>query len=231
MCKISINEPELQYIELFRVALSEGTDELRQQAILNVKYEVLAKRLEVLGTVNGQHWTEDPLNAELTQWMSKTLPEIQAAAIDFVETGRRYKQRNERKLNVAEHIGRLIWHSIQDGKLEGVQTVTGILAQVRDKARECGINGAKDKDTLRKIWNTYRGVVHLGMAIDFCEEFADPRPNVLIVAEQIQRTLSQTGPKGRSKPYVDAGEQLSFVYLSKLWGPRYQDRGLTYDVG
>lgn len=228
---VFINEPELFYIELFRVALSETTDQQRQKAIMNAKHEVIAKRLELLIEEGGGNWIKDPVNAKLVQWITKTSPKRQEAAIEFAETGRRYEDKSERKLNVAEHIGRLIWHSIQDGNFEGVQTDTGILQQVRDEAKEYSISGARDKDTLRGIWNTYRGVAHLGMAIDYCDNNPSQRLNVLHLAELFRRALSENCPKGRSKPYVDPREQFSFVYSSKLWGPRYQDRGLPYDIG
>ncbi|MCZ8151404.1 MAG: hypothetical protein O9292_03255 [Rhodobacteraceae bacterium] len=48
MMTVSINEPELLSIELFRVALSEPEVELREKAIANAKHEVVALRLDAL---------------------------------------------------------------------------------------------------------------------------------------------------------------------------------------
>ena len=162
--------------------------------------------------------------------MAETAGERHEAAFELSQTFNRYEDRNERKLNVAEQIGKLVWLSIQDKKFEGVQTNNGLLKQVQDDARKHDVSGAKDKDTVRKIWNTYRGVVHLGMAIDYCDESPDQNLNVLHVAERFRRDLSQSCPKGTSKPYVDPAEQISFLYISKLWGPRFGDRGLPFDV-
>ena len=42
MLAISINEPEMGFIDLFRLALSGETKEQRESAIKNVKHEVVA---------------------------------------------------------------------------------------------------------------------------------------------------------------------------------------------
>ena len=172
----------------------------------------------------------DPKNAEFVQWIAKTSSERHEASYEFSQTARRYEERNERKLNVAEHIGKLVWLSIQDKKFEGVQTDEGILKQVRDVALENKVSGAKDLDVLRKTWKTYRGVVHLGMAMDYCDEQPDPERNVLHVAETYRRGLSLFCPKGTKKPYVPVGDQITFLYLSYTSGPRFLDRGLPFAV-
>jgi len=111
-----------------------------------------------------------------------------------------------------------------------VQTKTGILNQLTSAGRDHGIKGAKDKDVVRKSWGTYRGIVHLGMAMDFCEDQKVSTGEVLFVAEQIRRVLSGSCPNGTSEPYVSRQEQISFVYKSNIWGPRFKNRGLAYGV-
>ena len=214
MLTVCINEPELWTIDLIRVSLSETTSELREKAIINAKHEVLAFRLEALRKSMGTDWMSEPRNADFVQWIAKTSVERQEASYEFSQTARRFEERNERKLNVAEHIGKLIWLSIQDRKFEGVQTEEGILKQVRDVALEYKVSGAKDLDVLRAIWKTYRGVVHLGMAMDYCDELPDPERNVLQVAETYRRSFSQFCPKGTKNPYVPRGAQIKFTYLS-----------------
>ena len=124
----------------------------------------------------------------------------------------------------------LIWMSVQDKKFEGVHTSRGILQQVRDDAKFSAVGGAKDVDTLRNIWKMYRSVVHLGMAIDYCLDNPSQKMDVLELAELFRLGLSQNCPKGTSIPYIDPAVQISFVYLSRLWGPRFGNRGLPYYV-
>jgi hypothetical protein len=174
---VSINEPELSSIELIRVALSEPEGELRKKAISNAKHEVVAFQLDTLSKRIGYGWMSEPQNADFVQWIAKTSSERHEASYEFSRTCKQYEELTEMWLNVAEQIGKLIWLSIQDKKFEGVQTKEGILKQVRDQALENDIRGAKDLDVLRKAWGTYRGVVHLGMAIDYCEECPDCPPS------------------------------------------------------
>lgn len=230
MLTVRINEPELLSIELIRIALSEATPELREKAIANAKHEVVALRLDALGRDKDTDWMSHPLNAEFVTWIAQTSAKRHEASYEFHQTARRYEERNERKLNVAEHVGKLIWLSIQDRKFGGVQTEEGILKQVRDQARANGISGARDLDVLREIWKTYRGVVHLGMAMDYCEDHPDIAQNVLWLAEAYRQDLSQSCPKGTKIPYVPEDVQFSFCYLSSVWGPRFRDRGLPFDV-
>jgi hypothetical protein len=230
MLSITINEPELNFVELIRLALSEETMEQRERAIKNVKHEAVAARLDLLASEGGTSWASDPDNAKFVQWTIKTSVERREAAYEFSQTARRYEEKNERRLNIAEHVGKLIWLSILEKKFEGVQTEIGILRQVRDDAKSHAISGARDMDTLRKVWATYRGVVHLGMALDFCAEQPNQQSNLLHIAERYRQGLSGNCPKGTSKPYVSPAEQISFVYLSRLKGLRFRDRGLPYDT-
>lgn len=230
MLTMPINQPELFSIEIFRIALSEATLELRKKAILSVKNDVLASRIEKLNDTYGSGWMTKPENAEFVQWIASSSVQRHQAAYELMEISRRYDDKNERKLNIAEHIGKLIWDTIQDGKFEGVQTDNGVLQQVRDEARAAKVSGARDKDTVRKIWNSYRGVVHLGMAIDYCEKNSNQNLNVLHLAELFRKKLSENCPKGTSKPYVDPSKQISFLYISMLTGPRFRDRGLPFGI-
>ena len=230
MCEIHVNEPELQSIDLFRAVLSEETSEQRRRAIAFLKQDIVADRLGALAREHGENCFSDPTNVEFVQWIASTASARHEAAIELMRIGRRYDEKNGYKLNVAEHIGMLIWLSIRQGKFEGVHTDTGILQQVRDEAKETKVRGARDKDVLRKIWRCYRGVVHLGMAIEYCEENPDQGMNVIGLSEIFRRDLCENCPKGTSKPYVDPSEQFSFVYLSDIWGARFQNRGLSFDT-
>ena len=214
MLTVSINEYELLSIEIIRIALSEPTPELREKAIANAKHEAVTSWLTTRIDKLGIDWMSDPKNAEFVRWIAKTSIERHEASYQFMQTGIRYEEVNERKLNVAEHIGMLIWRSIQDKKFEGVQTPHGILQQVRDQAQKHSVSGAKDMDTLRGTWNRYRGIVHLGMALDYCEDYPDHDQHVLDLAENFRRGLSQFCPKGTKKPYVAEGEQIIFHYIS-----------------
>ncbi|MBQ0717891.1 MAG: hypothetical protein KBT64_11800, partial [Sulfitobacter litoralis] len=60
MLTITINEPELNFIELVRLALSEETKEQRERAIENVKHEAVAARLDLLAAEGGSSWATDP---------------------------------------------------------------------------------------------------------------------------------------------------------------------------
>ena len=217
-------------IELIRIALSETTPDLRQKAIVNAKHEVVALRLQALADRLGVGWMSEPQNAKFVQWIAKSSGERHEASYEFSKTCKRYEEHNERKLNVAEHIGKLIWHSIQDGRFAGLHTRDGILQQVRSEALALRIEGARDKDILREIWKTYRGVVHLGMAMDYCDEFSKQGEHVLLLAENYRWGLSYFCPKGTKVPYVSTDEQTKFLYKSETWGPRFGDRGLPFDV-
>ncbi|WIY24193.1 hypothetical protein [Parasedimentitalea psychrophila] len=200
------------------------------QAIKNVKHDVVAWQIDMLSGEHGTCWTSDPNNAEFVQWVAKSSAQRHEASFEFLQTTRRYEDKNNDKLNIAEHFGELIWLSIQDKNFEGVQTDRGILQQVRDDAKESGVRGARDRDTLREIWGTYRGVVHLGRAIDLCENYSGQKWDVLDLAELFRKGLSENYPKGTSQPYVSPDDQISFVYLSKLSGPRFRDPGLPFYV-
>ena len=230
MIAIPINQPELLSIDFMRVALSEPSDGERQKAINSIKLDIEARRLETLNEKLGTKWMQDPGNAAFVQWVAATAAERHEAAFDLSQIGQRYEAKNERKLNIAEHIGTKIWLSIQDGKFEGLHTKGGVLEQVSDDARDFSVPGGKDKDTLRKIWNSYRGVVHLGMAINYCEDNPDQNLNILHLADFFRRSLSEISPKGTKKPYVNQGLQFYFIYKSKLWGPRFANRGLPFGV-
>ncbi|MBE9639770.1 hypothetical protein [Salipiger mangrovisoli] len=231
MFKVSVNEAEGLYLELFRIALSAEGYAARVEALRHVKHVVVAERLKVLAESEGTSWTSEPENQSLVTWTAQTAAERDDAIYEFSRASRTYEDRNERRLNIAEHAGKLIYLSILEGKRQGVQTPSGILYQVTLAGREHGISGARDKDTVRRSWGAYRGIVHLGMAMDFCEDQPVQPEEVLFVAERIRRVLSESCPKGTSEPYVPPEEQISFVYESGTWGPRFRDRGLPYSVG
>lgn len=227
---VGLNEPERCYLGLFRMALSEPSLGECLSAINAVRHDVINGRLELLPDQSGVSWVDEPENARLALWVAKTSVARHEAVRRLADIQRRYSPDNERKLNVAEHIGKLVYLSIQDQKYQGLQVRGGILEQVSDVAKENGISGARDKDTLRKIWITYRGVVHLGMAIDYCEDAANPALDVLHVAEHFRKALCENAPGKIKTPYVDPDSQISFVYISSTWGPRFRDRGLPFTV-
>lgn len=229
MRRVSINEAEGFYLDLFRIALSAEDMESRVAALNHVKHVVIAERLKVLTESEGPGWRDDPDNQALVTWAGQTAVERDDAIYEFSRVSRTYEDRNERRLNIAEHAGKLVYLSIRDDTRQGVQTQAGILYQVTRAGKEHGISGARDKDTVRKSWGAYRGIVHLGMAMDYCEGRATPS-EVLLLAEQLRRALSESCPKGTAHPYVPAEEQISFVYESDTWGPRFGNRGLPFCV-
>ena len=230
MIEVALNEPEKQSIELIRAALSEESDDLRERAIKNVKHEVVGTRLESLFAALGAEGVADPANTAFIQWVATSSLARTEAAYELSETGLRYKNTNERKLSLAEEIGFLIFSSIQDRDFRGVHTKRGILEQISHVAREDGARGAKDNEVLAKLWKTYKGVVHLGMAIKWAEENPGQPFEVLELAECFRMKLSENCPKGTQKPYVDPDVQFCFIYKSRVWGPRFQNRGLSFEV-
>lgn len=214
MIEIHLNEPELLSLELFRVALSEPTEEARLHAIEVMRHEVSGLSLEsfpIFKKGDGQQQN----SPDFAHWVAETSADRREAAHQYADIVQRYQKKNERKLNVAEYIGKHVWQTIQEQGYQGVQVPGGILEEVRNVARELGVTGAKDEDTVRKIWKSYRGVVHLGMAMDFCEDHPRSGLHVLHVAERIRQGLSKNCPKGTSKPYIEPSEQISFLYISE----------------
>ncbi|WP_204115753.1 hypothetical protein [Shimia biformata] len=209
---ISVNHEELFFLELFRVALSEDNIEDRLTAIQCVKHDVVANQIELFEERVGRGWGKAPENADFAEWMRSTSPKRHEALYALTRVFDRYDGGNERRLNVAEHVGLLAYLSIHDGKLKGVQTPSGLIHQVTEIGRNSGTHGARDHDTVRKSWQTYRGVVHLGMALDICEQQSLPATNVLPLAEEIRQALSENCPKNTKDPYVPTAEQISFVF-------------------
>lgn len=227
---VAINEIELMFIELFRVAVSAPTHEGRLAAIRCVKHEVVASRLQELSKHPGPDWVRNKENRDLVDWVAATAGEREEAIYELSRVSRAFEHKNERALNVAEQIGKIIYLSIRDGKREGVQTCHGILHQLTVQGKGLGIPGARDKDTVRKAWRDYRSIVHLGMALDYCEDLSISLNGVLLVAEHFRKTLSEECPRGTKKPYVQACEQISFRYESNINGPRFLNRGLPFSV-
>ncbi len=207
--KVPLNEPESECLGLFRMALSEETDEERLRAIDIMRHEVVSLGLENFPVSRSSH-------PEFVQWVAETAKYRQDAAHTFHEIAGRYERKNERKLNVAEYIGKRVWDSIQTKRFQGVQVKGGLLEQTRDYAKQNGVGGARDLDVLRRIWSTYRGVVHLGMAMDYCEDHPETTWHVLHLAEKFRSGLSSNCPKGTSLPYVDPKTQISFLYISNV---------------
>ena len=162
--KVAINEIEFGFIQLFRIALSAPTHDERLAAIRYVRHDVIGCRLQEINTNPGPDWVHHPHNRKLHDWVGSTAGLREDAIYEFSRVWRAYEDKYERPLNVAEQIGKMICISIHDGKFEGVQTKDGILYQLGVQGRGYSIRVAKDKDSIRKAWRDYRGVVHLGIA-------------------------------------------------------------------
>ena len=117
---------------------------------------------------------------------------------------------NERRLNVAEQIGKMILLSVKEGKFSGVHSDRGVLAQLRKQGLASDIRGARDRDSIAGHWKIYAGVVHVGIALDFCEDNPDDELDVLKLAESFRMTLAESCPRNTSQPYVAKSEQISF---------------------
>ncbi|SMP37176.1 hypothetical protein [Shimia sagamensis] len=205
--QIPLNGPECECLGLFRMAISEETDEERLRAIQVIRHEVVSLGLENFPIGKSS-------SNEFTRWIAETARERYDAAHEFGEIAQRYEGKNERHLNIAEYIGKRVWDSIQNEKFQGLHTPSGILEQTSDYARKMGIRGARDQSVLREIWGKHRGVVHLGMAMDFCEDHPGTTWHVLQLAETFRAGLSSNYPQNAPSPYVDPDVQLSFFYLS-----------------
>jgi hypothetical protein len=214
LIEVAIYEPELLCVEMLRVALSEETLEARLRAIENVKYDVRTSAAESLFSGKRQV-NDDPRYIASLHQIAKTSGRSYEAAYELAQTTQRFETKNERKLNIAEHIGNVVLLSIYTKKFQGVQTDDGILTQVQCDARKHNIYGGKNHDTLRDIWRTYRGVVHLGMAMAYCEDNPNADVNVLHLAEEYRRALSENCPKKAVDPYVDSSLQIKFTYKTR----------------
>lgn len=225
---VSLDMFESAYIEMFRFALSETTHEARMGAIRMVRHDVTANRLNELLQSAEYRRRASPEDYSFLRWAAETASLRHEAAIGLMDLETRFQAGQQRKLNVAEEIGIRVFHSVREGEFKGIQVYGGILERVRDDAKQEGVHGARDFDTLRGIWKTYRGVVHFGMAITYLEDNPDQPWDVLELAEKFRSVLSSNCPKGTRQPYVRASEQIKFHYLSRVWGPRYRDRGLPF---
>jgi hypothetical protein len=230
MKQVHINEPQFRVIQLIRAALSENSTDQRLEAIKNVKQDRVSDLLEQLPANEQYDWTADPLNGDLVRWAAKTSAKRSEASYEVSRMIQRYEKIKERRLNVAEQIGMQVWLSITNEKFEGVHSPGGIFEQISDEARRSNVYGAKDMDTIREIWNMYRGVVHLGMALDHCEDYPEQNWHVLHLAEVFRKGLSEFCPRGTSEPYVDSSQQISFLYISSIYGPRFRNRGLPFNT-
>ncbi|MBB5723353.1 hypothetical protein FHS72_002993 [Loktanella ponticola] len=214
MLTVYIDELDLTILEYYRAALSEDTFDGRKKAISDLAKQV--KLWELKGLMKNDEWKKEMLEEkpENLLQMALDIAEWSDGAVAFTHVISRFDNGQNRKLRIADQIGLEIWRSIKAGKFRGVHTVIGVLNTVRHKTQKLKFNGGRDKNGLREKWNTYRGVVHFGIARAFCKERGLDNHALLEVAEGIRRQLSSNCPKGTSKPYVDEGEKISFVYKS-----------------
>ena len=215
MHKIPINDFEAQHLGLFRVALSEPDARQRLEAIRTVKLEVQSANIGLYMERRSPDRPLGPRDLDELISIAETEKARLEAARESVRLHQRYEGKNglghERKLNIAEHIGDFVLLSIRDENFTGLHGYGGILEQVRQQASDLGIRGGVDKDTIRKIWNAYRGVVHLGIALNYDEQYPDEGYDVLRLAESIRLNLAEHHPRGAPDPYVYVSEQISFV--------------------
>ena len=221
MKEIFIQKPAIGYLPMVRVALSETDDPMRQSALENLNGVIQLDKQEVIvKDIDRRNWGLEKFPQFLID-STRAGPGRSRSNEEFKGTIERYEKHNEIRMNTAEEIARKIVRSIQTDQFEGLHTATGILKQISDDARNEGTRGARDKDVLRKTWNDYRGVVHLGLALTICEEFPDGDQNVFRVAERIRKLLSGYGPRSHSRPYVDLDLQYKFIVCSP--DPRVPD--------
>ena len=114
MIEVTIYEPELLCIEMLRVALSEETPDARLRAIENVKYDVRTSAVESLFSGKRQV-NDDPRYIASLHQIAKTSGRSYEAAYELAQTTQRFETKNERKLNIAEHIGNVVLLSIYTG--------------------------------------------------------------------------------------------------------------------
>lgn len=148
--QVALNEVEVRGIEIFRTALSEESIGLRKRAIENFRHETVSERLKKLVETVPHARLKACTNSLFMQWFTETSSHRTDAAFEFAETTRRYDDKNEKKLNIAEEIGVYIFVFIKDYKFKGIHTKGGIFEHVRADAIKEGVHGAKDKDVLRK---------------------------------------------------------------------------------
>lgn len=203
--QVPLNELECECLQLFRMALSEETEEDRIRAIDIMRHEVVSISL-------GNFPVDKSSHPKFVQWVAETAQSRYDAAHNLHGIARRYEGYNERKLNIAEYIGKCVCDSIQAERFQGVQVKGGLLEQTQDYTKQNKISGGRDLDVLRRTWNTYRGVVHLGMAMDYCEDHPETTWHVLDLAETFRTKLSSNCPKGTSSPYVNPEAQISFLF-------------------
>ena len=119
MKTVNLNDPDLKHLEMFRIALSEHSMELRLRAIRNVKHDVISGRLERLFGSIGKEGISDPENALFIQWVAITSSKRNDAAYEFSETAKRFEAKLQTRLNIAEEAGTIIFSSIKDRKFKG----------------------------------------------------------------------------------------------------------------
>lgn len=218
---VPLSPMELQYAWMFRIALSEPDHAARMQALELVRHDVTADELALVLASEDYRLQEDPPGYPFVKWVAETEAVRHEAIVAFQQVAQRYEKKNEQKLNVAEVVGSTIIEDIKAGTFRGVHPSGGIFEDVRDIAKAQKIHGARDKDVVRKLWKSYRGVVHFGMALSQLEENPDDGGTVLEWAELIRKALSENCPRGQKEPYVPPAEQTKFVLGSMLKGPRY----------
>lgn len=149
---------------------------------------------------------ENPL-----RWRSGHVGRVGEAERHIGQVEARFKRTQGRHLCIAEDIGQLALNSIADGEFRGVRTDTGLIESYCHDARKKGARGATDRKSVEGIWTKYRGVVHLGLVIDYLERIGDSLDEVFKKAWYFALLLASGYPKGTGKPYVPPDEKINFI--------------------
>lgn len=214
---IELNQYELLLGDLIYVPLAEPDPVLRAKTL--EAFRQVARQY----SADGYRSTKDhPAHQHLraSAYLTPTEDDYQDIADgngEFTEAVGRFRQQHQRRFNVAINIAERLFLTTHDNEFRGLySTPNGIFSQVSEMARENGIRGAQDKDTLRGIWNHYRGIIHLPLAMELSKHSKEDPPPLLPFARSLQQAFSQNCPRNSSKPYVPAHEQISFVEISML---------------
>ncbi|KPA20839.1 hypothetical protein shim_27530 [Shimia sp. SK013] len=106
LIEIQFNEPEFLSLELFGVALSEPSEKARLRAI-----EVMRQEVTSLGLGSFPMGPGHKRSPNFVLWVAETSQARYEAAHEYSQILQRCEAKNERKLNIAEHVGKLVWDS------------------------------------------------------------------------------------------------------------------------
>lgn len=213
--RFAFSEADVLAVEWYGAALSARGDDNRIAAIKGL-YEkmTLIETDAFLNKSNfGQAGVLVPTD-ELAKSMTYSMSERMAKIAYFEKILAAYNNGSRMALFSSELIAREIWFSITEGDNRGVYSASGILERVSHECRKLNLRGARDIDTLRKHWNEYKGVAHLGAGLLIARVQGHDDETGLLIADEIRHSLSHECPKGQKRSYVDEQIQFSFLFKS-----------------